>query len=161
MQLLEGETLEAWLQAHRPLSIAIALPLVQQITSALSALHEAGVVHRDLKPSNVMLVAAGGQHRAVLMDFGLAKPLDEGLFQSRTVAGGGAPYFMAPELFEPHGAPGRASNIYALGLVIDEMVTATRAFPSESLHALMLQKLGDGPLAPGQRAPDLPGAWER
>lgn len=160
MQFLEGESLEAWLEQKGPLSADQALPLVQQIADALQVLHDAGVVHRDLKPSNVMLVPTAGGRRAVLTDFGLAKPLDQSVFETQSRMLGGAPYFLAPELLKGE-RPSRASDIYAFGLLIDEMVTSSRAFASDSLHALMLQKLGDGPIRPSRRATDLPTSWER
>ena len=155
MQLLEGNSLQERLESSGPLSPAEALPLVQQIADALEVLHGAGVVHRDLKPSNVMLVPTAEGTRAVLTDFGLAKPLDESIFETRSHVQGGAPYFMAPELLKGD-RPSHASDIYAFGLLIDEMVTSTRAFASESLHTLMLQKLGDGPARRAIRAIDLP-----
>jgi eukaryotic-like serine/threonine-protein kinase len=80
MELLDGESLDEWLTRRRPISPEEALPLVRQIADALQELHDADVVHRDLKPSNVMLVATEEGTRAVLTDFGLAKPLDESVF---------------------------------------------------------------------------------
>lgn len=160
MQLLEGESLEEWLRRKRPVPIAEALPLISQIADALSVLHESGVIHRDLKPANVVLVGEGLERRAVLTDFGLARPLDPGLFETQGPSHGGAPFFMAPELF--HGArPSRASDIYALGLLADELVTERSAFRSSTLHGLLLEKLGEGPEPPGERAPELPRAWLR
>lgn len=159
MQMLEGESLEEWLAAHRPVATDDALPLVRQIAEALQVLHDAGVVHRDLKPSNVMLVPSDNGLRAVLTDFGLAKPLEEGLFETQGSAHGGAPFFMAPELFRGE-RPSVASDIYALGLLIDEMVTKTRAFSASSLHGLLLDKLGEGPTPPSERAEALPKVWE-
>ena len=100
---------------------------MSQIAGALDVLHDRGVVHRDLKPANVMLVERGGQRRAVLTDFGLAKPLDESLFETQARVQGGAPFYMAPELFSGE-RPSRASDIYAFGLLIDELVTRQRAF---------------------------------
>ncbi len=159
MQMLEGESLEERLAVRRPMATGEALPLVRQIAEALQVLHDAGVVHRDLKPSNVMLVPSEHGPRAVLTDFGLAKPLEEGIFETQGTAHGGAPFFMAPELFRD-GRPSVASDIYALGLLIDEMVTKTRAFAASSLHGLLLDKLGNGPTPPSQRADALPRAWE-
>ena len=160
MQFLEGESLQEWLEQKGPMSTAEALPLVQQIADALQVLHDAGVVHRDLKPSNVMLVPTADGRRAVLTDFGLAKPLDQSVFETQSRVLGGAPYFIAPELLKGE-RPSRASDIYAFGLLIDEMVTSSRAFTSDSLHALMLQKLGEGPIRPSSRATDLPATWDR
>jgi eukaryotic-like serine/threonine-protein kinase len=160
MQLLDGINLEDWLAAHRPLSMTEAMPLVQQIADALQVLHRHGVVHRDLKPSNVMLIPSDAGQRAVLTDFGLAKPLQEGLFETQPGAHGGAPYFMAPELFEGE-RPSPASDIYAFGLLIDEMITSRRAFPADSLHGLLLQKLHDDPEPPSRRGAAAGPAWDR
>jgi eukaryotic-like serine/threonine-protein kinase len=160
MQLLEGQSLEEWLAARRPMTVQEALPLIAQIGDALQALHDAGVVHRDLKPSNVMITTTPDGPRAVLTDFGLARPLKTDLFETKVRVQGGAPYFMAPELFESQ-RPSRASDMYAFGLLIDEMVTARRAFASDSLHGLLLEKLGDGPERPSRRSTALPRACEQ
>jgi TolB-like protein/tRNA A-37 threonylcarbamoyl transferase component Bud32/Flp pilus assembly protein TadD len=160
MQLLQGESLEEHLVTHRPLTTAEAFPLLMQIASTLDALHEHGVLHRDLKPSNVMLVERDGIRRAVLTDFGLAKPVDESLFETESAIQGGAPYFMAPELFRGE-KPSRASDIYAFGLLLDEMVTLRRAFSADTLHGLVMQKAHELPVPPSARATDLPPAWEQ
>jgi tetratricopeptide (TPR) repeat protein/TolB-like protein len=160
MQLLEGETLEDWLGSRRPLAPAEAFPLIEQIASALQVLHHAGVVHRDLKPSNVMLVRDEGKLRAVLTDFGLAKPLDEAMFETQTRVQGGAPFFMAPELFRQE-RPSVASDLYAFGLLIDEMITATRAFTADALHSLLMQKLKGTPPPPSKRGSTAPRHWEQ
>ena len=160
MQLLEGESLEQWLSGRRPISPAEALPLITQIGDALQTLHDAGVVHRDLKPSNVMMVTTPDGPRAVLTDFGLARPLKADLFETKARVQGGAPFFMAPELFQAK-RPSRASDMYAFGLLIDEMVTTRRAFAADSLQGLLLQKLGDGPEAPSLRSTAMPREWEQ
>jgi serine/threonine-protein kinase len=160
MELLEGETLEEWLQTRRPLPLKDALPLLRQVAEALQVLHDADIVHRDLKPSNVMLVPAAQGMRAVLTDFGLAKPIAESVFETQAAVQGGAPFFMAPELFRGD-RPSRASDVYAFGLLIDEMVTTERAFSGETLHGLLLAKLGEGPKPPSARSKDLPKAWDR
>jgi len=159
MQLLEGQSLEDYLKARRPLRPAEAFPLLMQIAEALDMLHDHGIVHRDLKPSNVMLVLRGHERRAVLTDFGLAKPLDESLFETQSSVQGGAPFFMAPELFKGE-RPSLASDVYAFGLLIDELVTKRRAFSADSLHGLMLQKLQEGPARPSERSDGLPRSWD-
>src|SRR5262249_41744527 len=86
-------------------------------------------------------------------------PIDEGLFETQGPLQGGAPFFMAPELFRGD-RPSRASDIYAFGLLIDEMVTRERAFSTGSLHALVLEKMGSGPSRPSRRADTIPRSWE-
>jgi serine/threonine-protein kinase len=129
MEFLEGESL-----AHRlkrgPMSAAEALPLVRQVVAALQAAHAQGIVHRDFKPGNVMLVpadgAAGdsGEVRAVVTDFGIARALALAPEKEGTQTGAvvGTPRYMAPEQLAG-GAVTPATDIYALGLVMHEMVT--------------------------------------
>jgi len=158
MELLEGESLMAYLERIRPLPMDVTLAIITQVADALEKLHDNGVIHRDLKPSNIFLKPLGdGQFRAVLMDFGLAKPLDAAaeLFESRTESQVGAPYFMAPELFK-RKAPGKQSDIYALGMVLDEMVTRRRAYAAESLLMLCWDKLQGEMIPPEERATGLP-----
>ena len=130
MELIEGESLAVLLAREHPLKPDVALPLLQQIVTGLAVLHDHHIIHRDLKPSNIMITREHGETRVVLMDFGLAKSTDQDGDQFISMADNqaGAPYFMAPEVLR-HSAPSIASDVYALGLVIDEMVTQSRAFP--------------------------------
>jgi serine/threonine protein kinase/Tfp pilus assembly protein PilF len=163
MEWLDGETLQERLRRSRPLSTPDALPIVRQVASALDALHASHVVHRDLKPGNVMMVpAADGGCRVVVTDFGLAKPMSGGQewFESNVEAPAGSPYFMAPEQLR-NEKPTPASDVYAFGLLIDEMVTSSRAFDASSLGALYYQRLWENPIPPGKRCAHLPSNWER
>jgi eukaryotic-like serine/threonine-protein kinase len=162
MQYLLGESLKDHLVRHRPLALDDALHITQQVAAAIDALHRAGIVHRDLKPGNIMLHRAeGSAWHATVTDFGLAKLFarDDSLFQSSADAAAGAPYFMAPEqLRDQKSTP--ASDIYALGLVLDEMVTTRRAFDGQSREALFFQRLHEQPIPPSARSADLPVHWE-
>lgn len=143
MELLPGESLAQYLAKSRPLTTQEAMPLIRQVAAALEVLHGRDIVHRDLKPSNIMMVPGrNGSMRAVLMDFGLARPVRNNpeMFETRTNLQAGAPYFMAPELLMGE-RPSFASDVYAFGLVIDEMVTRSRAYTAESLHFLLYQKM--------------------
>src|SRR5208337_4959742 len=137
MELLEGETLAARLRRVGRMTTAEVLPLVQQMAEALAAAHDVGVVHRDFKPGNVMLVPAKsgeGKERAVVTDFGLAKafaaanPSSGDDPASSVTASGhiiGTLAYMAPEQLQGRDAT-PASDIYALGVVMYEMVTGQR-----------------------------------
>ena len=164
MELLEGETLTDLLNRTRPLPPETVLSIVGQLVSGLAVLHGQNIVHRDLKPSNIMIIPrAGSQPRVVVTDFGLSKPdvAQAGCFESAPdVEIVGAPYFMAPEILRREKAS-FASDIYALGLVIDEMVTLSRAFSSKAIAGLVFEKLCEKPIPPSLRAQQLPAHWER
>ena len=162
MKLLDGHDLQSELRSRRPLPLAQALDITRQICRALQALHDNGVVHRDLKPSNIMLLPReDGSTRVVRQTFGLARPIDETTI-FRTSSGGdqlGSPYFQAPEVLRGE-RDSVSSDIYALGLVMDEMITNARAFTAESIHGLYWQKLWEKPIRPSKRASGLPLLWE-
>lgn len=161
MELIEGSSLAQALAAKSPMSCGEALPLIRQIAEGLGVLHANGIVHRDLKPSNIMLSKRrDGRLRAVLMDFGLAKETEDDLFESTSLCHAGAPYFMAPELLK-NARPGIASDIYAFGLVIDEMVTTARCYSAQSIHALCYAKIWEVPIPPAKRSSGLPESWNR
>lgn len=130
MELLRGPTLAKRLKEDGRISIEEVLRLVRQMASALGAAHSVGIVHRDFKPGNVVLVDVRGEQRAVVTDFGLAVrslQTDEGVSFSTGIGFVGTPAYMSPEQLE--GRPASpASDIYALGLVMYEMVTAGGPF---------------------------------
>ena len=122
MELIEGETLSEYLKTHGAFTREDALPLIGQLASALQAAHRAGVIHRDFKPANVILAPGGdGKLRVVVMDFGLAVARAQSPPQPLPGAAGGTPAYMAPE--QKHGGNVTpATDVYALGIVIAEMV---------------------------------------
>jgi serine/threonine protein kinase len=166
MELLNGGTLAEELQRGRRYPPEEALPIVIQLAEGLQAAHDAGVVHRDLKPGNVMLVpgalepeAKSEPPRAVITDFGLAVS-DEQTRLTRSDEFVGTPDYMAPEQSEPDALT-PAADIYALGLLIYEMLTATRPFPSgpTPLATVLLRK--EVPPRPLHTlVPGLDRAWE-
>jgi tetratricopeptide (TPR) repeat protein len=163
MELLEGESLSKHQRRHGPMSTADALPLVQQITSGLAAAHRAGVVHRDLKPANIFLVPGDGGPRAVVTDFGLARIEAAGEALKEVTGTGellGTPSYMSPEQLEG-GTPTPASDIYALGLIIYEMLTGARAFEGDTAFQMALKRLQQPPIAPSKHIPGIDPLWER
>jgi eukaryotic-like serine/threonine-protein kinase len=156
MELIEGPTLAQRLGAGR-LGLDEAARLVGHLTAALGAAHESGIIHRDFKASNVLLRVGGDGSRgirAVVTDFGLALPEDAGHADHDVAIG--TPEYMAPE--QLRGQPlTPACDLYALGVVMFEMVTGQLPFPSDNPYARL-----DAP-APSARtlARDLPERWER
>jgi Tol biopolymer transport system component len=139
MELLDGETLADRI-ARGPLPVKQAIDIATQIALGLDAAHRAGIVHRDLKPGNIMLT----RHGARLLDFGLAKPLAgfdsnaptraDPLTREGTIVG--TVRYMAPEQLEGKPADAR-TDVFAFGLVLQEMLTGEPVFTGSSYAAIM------------------------
>jgi TolB-like protein/tRNA A-37 threonylcarbamoyl transferase component Bud32 len=163
MDLLRGETLASRIARGGRLSEAEALPLVKQMAKALDAAHAAGVIHRDLKSRNVMLVPDGAATRAVVMDFGIAVAAEEEERRALDTGEGtfvGTPAYMAPE--QVSGAPvSPATDVYALGVVMFEMVTGGLPFATTKALETIAMRLTQPPPSPRSRVPSLDRQWER
>ncbi len=159
MELLPGETLEQRLRGGGRMRPEEALPIVRQVTEGLTAAHRAGVIHRDFKPANILLVAAGGDLRAVITDFGLART--HGEEENLTVRGNilGTPSYMAPEQVTG-GEVTAATDIYALGCVLYEMVTGTPPFVGANSFSTAFKRVQEDPRPPHQHVPGLPPVWD-
>ncbi|MEP6994984.1 MAG: protein kinase, partial [Acidobacteriota bacterium] len=165
MELLSGETLAELLDRLHRIAPADALPIVAQVAAGLAAAHGAGVIHRDFKPGNVLLVgdpAEPGGMRAVVTDFGLAygsaaeSAGDPSLTASGFVAG--TPFYMAPEQVAG-GEVTPAVDLYALGVVMYEMVTGTRPFTGATPLSIAVRRLKEEPPAPITHVPGLDPTW--
>lgn len=161
MEFLEGETLSAHLRRNGKLPAQEALPLARNLVDGLTALHQHGIVHRDFKPGNVILAQGSQGARAVISDFGLARvttpaPAETTLSQQGHLMG--TPDYMAPE--QLRGEPASpASDVYALGLVLYEMVTGRKPHTGGGLEQAM-HRLTEQPTPPRQHAPELPPRWD-
>jgi eukaryotic-like serine/threonine-protein kinase len=170
MQYLDGETLAARLaRANGPLPLDQALKVGIEIADALEKAHRAGITHRDLKPANIMLTRSGAR----LLDFGLAKlrgpaaPISmSGLTRLATptpnTAHGtilGTVHYMAPEQVEGREADARA-DIWALGVVLYEMLTGARPFEGASPASIIGSILKDTATALAIRQPLAPPALD-
>ena len=160
MEYLDGESLRA-LSDRRALSRDAILAIAAQVARAVAALHAAGVVHCDLKPDNVFVLGepdAAGPPRVKVIDFGVARSIDEPgdpAAADRTIAG--TPAFMAPEQW--HGAPVIASDVYALGAMLYELVTDRPVFAG-SLPQLMTAHCEQLPPRPAAICGDLAPALD-
>jgi serine/threonine protein kinase/Flp pilus assembly protein TadD len=166
MELLHGETLSERIRRAGRFSPEQALPVINQIASGLEAAHRAGVVHRDLKPGNVILVSEREQNqiRSVVTDFGLA--LYAGVDGNRSIdltatqGAFGTPAYMSPEQIEGRAVT-KLTDIYALGLIIYEMVTGEHAFPADTPLASAAKRLSEPIVSPKRFAPELSDIWEQ
>jgi serine/threonine protein kinase len=166
MELLPGENLLQLVGRVGPMLPSDALPILEQVCTALTAAHQAGVVHRDLKSSNILLVpAAGGARgfRAVITDFGVARALQPDLDASILTNTGmlvGTPAYMAPEQVEGKAITER-TDVYALGVVMYEMLTAELPFTGANPLATAELRLKKAPRPPTDIIPMLELRWER
>jgi serine/threonine protein kinase/Tfp pilus assembly protein PilF len=137
MELIEGQTLEAYIAQHGPLDIKLALEITVQITSALGAAHQAGLVHRDIKPANIILTREShGQLTAKVIDFGLVKLAAGDVEDSSASEPGiflGTPRYASPEQISC-GPVDIRSDLYSVGVTLWQMLTKAAPFigtPSE------------------------------
>jgi serine/threonine protein kinase/tetratricopeptide (TPR) repeat protein len=161
MKLLRGVTL-----AHRieqgPMSVAEVKVIVEQVAGGLCALHEHGIIHRDLKPANIILTESEDGVRAIITDFGLAQSFKaENRDQTLTHTGQllGTPSYMAPEQLTG-GTSGPETDIYALGVVMYQMLSGHRPFEAENMFEVAAQKLAMKP-EPLSTYIDISRDWER
>jgi eukaryotic-like serine/threonine-protein kinase len=138
MAFIEGQDLNQVLRAEGPLPLERSLKIARQLCEALDAAHSEGVVHRDFKPQNVLV---GSNDQVFVSDFGLATSFETAkMGMTRTGAVMGTPRYMSPEQVEGKPVDSRC-DLYALGLVLYEMVTGGTPFSGESTWQLMYQRV--------------------
>jgi len=156
MELIEGEPLSKRVGTGKRLALGEALRIVGEVARGLAAAHTAGVVHRDLKPDNIMISA--DEERVVITDFGIAR-LAEGAVAgnaTRTIGSAiGTPAYMAPEQVEGRELDGRA-DIFALGIVLYEMLTGELPFTGDTVYALAAARLAGTFVDPRAKVEGLP-----
>jgi serine/threonine protein kinase len=157
LEYVDGTLLREYLRQKAPLSPDEAANIALQLADALQYCHEHGVVHRDLKPENILIETAG---TVKLVDFGIA--LLQGarrLTFRRLTTGFGTPDYMAPEQVQGDRGDAR-TDVYALGVMLYEMLTGDVPYHGDSPLAIMSQRVTtDAPLLRRKR-PDLPPALE-
>jgi tRNA A-37 threonylcarbamoyl transferase component Bud32 len=162
MEYLQGETLAELIAREAPLPPARAVAIAGQIADALEASHAHGVIHRDLKPDNIFMVPrAGGADFVKVLDFGLAKLLNgDAAYDMRAGLVMGTPYYMAPEQCEGRTEIDQRADIYALGVILFEMLTGKLPFGGDNCADILLKQITM--LAPAARSivPELPEALD-
>ncbi len=152
MEYIDGRNLKDMVrESQQPLPIDKAVSIFKQLAGALSYAHSRAIVHRDIKTSNVMLQEDGN---VKLMDFGLAKILEEAASERTAVSG--TPYYMSPEQTMGEGIDHR-TDLYSLGVMMYELVTGRVPFPSGDVG---YHHLHSEPESPRSLNPDVPEALE-
>ncbi len=145
MEYLEGRTLASVLSRETALDTMRALHVGAQIASALSAAHVSGVIHRDLKPDNIMLMTRLGDPDFVkVLDFGLAKMFQANSASAVQTAAGvllGTPQYMSPEACESKRDIDHRTDIYALGILLFQMMTGVLPFDGESMGEVLVKQV--------------------
>ncbi len=142
MEYVEGRGLDAVLREDGALAAARVVALGRQIADGLAAAHAVGIAHRDLKPSNVLLETGG---RVVLTDFGIARALEDDRALTQDGAGlVGTPAYMAPEQVAGESVDVPV-DVFALGLVLYELLTARLPYAADSAIGLAVARLERDP----------------
>jgi serine/threonine-protein kinase len=159
MPFVEGESLRDRLRREAPLPHGEAVRVAREIADALAHAHDAGVVHRDVKPENILL----SYGHALLADFGIARSTDQSpgapVTRSGTVVG--TPDYMSPEQLLGEDSVGPASDVYALGCVLYEMLTGAPPNRGTHLQALLAQRLSGAIPSVRRVRPDISNSIDR
>ncbi len=150
MEYVSGETLLSKLQRRGALAPVDAVEIAVQICAGLGEAHAQGIVHRDLKPANIVIA----HDRTVkIMDFGVARKSHDAITGTEDLAG--TPAYMSPEQLEMKPVTFR-TDIYALGMILFEMMTGTQAFAAENAIELAIQQIRQEPPRPSSIVSTIP-----
>ncbi len=160
MEYLEGQDLGSILEKKGPLSVPNAAAVILQACDALSEAHRLGIIHRDIKPPNMFLIRSpNGKIRLKLLDFGISKRVGaETKALTNTGAMMGSPLYMSPEQLTDARAVGPRTDIWAMGVVLYELLTGKVPFDGEMIFQVIQEILNKTPALPTEHRPSLP--WE-
>jgi serine/threonine-protein kinase len=160
MEFIKGESLRDKIDHEGPLPLSAGAAILIQICRGLQEAHSMGIIHRDLKPENILMQERSDRPDWVkIVDFGIAH-LSTGAMQRLTKTGSvvGTAEYMAPEQLRDFPLDTR-SDLYSLGVILFEMLTATVPFEAETLEAMLLKAIMDPPDPPSKYRQDVqPGS---
>ncbi len=154
MEHLPGRSLKGLVREHGPLDPEAAIDITIQVLLAASFAHTRGIVHRDIKPHNVILSDEG---RVTVTDFGIARAGTSDMTHTGSIMG--TAQYLSPEQAQGHPVSA-ASDIYAIGVLLFELLTGRVPFDGESAVAVALQHLSAEPPAPSAVNPAVPSALD-
>jgi hypothetical protein len=157
MELLDGISLERFVQTYGPMEPARVVHVLRQVCHSLAEAHARGLVHRDIKPANIFVCRLGPDDDFVkVLDFGLVKHAAPAAMATQlTVAGiaAGTPAFMAPEIALAHPEIDGRADLYSLGCVAYYLLTGQLVFAADTPIAAALAHVNDQPAPPSARSP--------
>jgi len=163
MEFLEGSDLAQMLEQRGPVPVDMAADWLAQACEALAEAHAIGIVHRDLKPQNLFLArTVGGAASVKVLDFGVSKSAETimsgpaALTRTRSMLG--SPLYMAPEQMRSSRDVDARADVWALGVVLFELLTRRLPFEAETLPELCLKVVTDPPQSLSALRPDVPDA---
>jgi predicted Ser/Thr protein kinase len=158
MAYIEGKPLSQYIRQDKPIALKVAAGMIRILAQALQEAHDHGIIHRDLKPANILI---DRKHKPIITDFGLARRAgshDERLTNSGALMG--TPAYMPPEQVNGDvAAMGPGCDIYALGVILYELLTCRRPFEGP-MGVLMAQIVMDPPRPPSELRPEVDPALE-
>ena len=158
MELLEGRSLQEELAAEGPMKPQRCLEILRPVCSMLGEAHDEGLVHRDIKPANVFLHHSRSEETVKVLDFGIAKLINDANPDNQLTGEGrivGSPAYMAPERFNSDSFDGRA-DVYSVGVMLFQMLVGRLPFVSKELMSIAMLHLGEAPPSIHELNPSVP-----
>lgn len=153
MDRVPGITLREMIRSTGPLPLSRIRRIAMQVLAGLAAIHHADLVHGDMKSENIIIESSAGDEKVTIVDFGLARPQPTRRASHRAPILSGTPEYMAPELIHGESITA-ATDLYAVGVIVYEMLTGTTPFSGGSVATICTRHLHDEVVPPSLRCRD-------
>ena len=161
MEYIDGVTLEEWMKTDaQHVEESVLARLFVDILRGLSHAHKHGVVHRDLKPANILIAEENGRYQAKIIDFGLARFLDQPLTKDEKSKIAGTAAYISPEEVRDPDTVCESSDIYSIGVMLYEAATGARPFDDDNPRDMLDAHVERNPQRPRDKNPGLTPQFE-